>query len=113
MPSDRVIDGADISPVLLTNAPGREALLFYYFGEEVWAARKGPWKIHRKSITPGTTAKWGAWTVVAHNPPLLFNVEQDPGEKFDVASEHSEVVREQLELIDAHDRDMKPGKLQR
>jgi arylsulfatase A-like enzyme len=113
MPTDRVIDGADISPVLLSNAAGREALFFYYFGEEVWAMRKGPWKIHRKSITPGTTAKWGAWTIVEHNPPLLFHVEHDPSERFDVAADHSEIVRELSALIDAHNAETKPGKLQR
>ncbi|HEX3725988.1 MAG TPA: sulfatase [Pirellulales bacterium] len=113
VPTDRVIDGADISPVLTSGEAGREPLLFYYFGEEVWAARKGPWKIHRKSITPGTTAKWGAWTVVEHHPPLLFNVEQDPSEHFDIAAEHPETVRELSDLMDAHAAEMKPGPLQR
>lgn len=113
LPTDRVIDGADMSDLLRTGQTSREPLLFYYVGEEVWAVRRGPWKLHRKSILPGTTAKWGAWTVQEHDPPLLFQVEHDPSERFDVAKEQPAIARELLSLIGAHQAEMKPGELQR
>ena len=74
VPADREMDGADLAPVLFQNAPGREPLMFYYFNEEIWAVRKGPWKVHLKTVTPSQTAKWGDWPVTEHNPPLLFQL---------------------------------------
>ena len=49
LPSDRDVDGQDLSPVLLQKKPGREPLLYYYFADELWGVRKGPWKMHFKT----------------------------------------------------------------
>ncbi len=113
VPTDRPIDGVDISPVLFQNDPGRAPLMFYYFGEEVWAVRQGPWKIHRKTVNPAATEKWGNWPVTEHNPPLLFNVDTDPGEKYNVAAAHPEIVAGLLKRIEQHNAAMKPGALQK
>lgn len=100
LPAGRVIDGVTLVPVLLNGDRGRQPLLYYYFNEEVWAVRKGPWKIHRKTVAPAQTATWGNWPVTEHNPPLLFNLETDPGEKYNVAPDHLEIVAELQMLID-------------
>jgi arylsulfatase A-like enzyme len=113
VPHDRPIDGMDLAPVLFENGPGREALLFYYFGEEAWAVRKGPWKLHRKTVRPSETEKWGNWPVTVHDPPLLFNVESDPGEKYDAAASHPDVVAELTGLLDRRVAEVRPGVLQR
>ena len=36
-----------------------------------------------------------------HNPPLLYHLGEDPGERFDVAEEYPEIVRQ---LIDEAER---------
>lgn len=113
IPKDRIIDGGDISPMLFENSATREARMFYYFGDELWAVRKGPWKIHVKTTGPASVSTWGEWPIEEHDPPLLFHVEQDPSEKYNVADKHPDVVRELLELMKGHQRNLVPGKPQR
>ena len=45
-------------------------------------------------------------------PPLLFNVETDPAEKFDYAADHPEIVAELLKLIERQKAAVKPGTVQ-
>ncbi|MGH8018082.1 MAG: sulfatase family protein, partial [Opitutaceae bacterium] len=113
LPADRELDGANIGSVLLENKPGREALMFYYFNEEAWAVRKGPWKLHLKTVSPAQIAGWGNWPVTRHNPPLLFNVETDPGENYDVAADHPEIIAALKGLIARHTATVKAGTAQR
>jgi arylsulfatase A-like enzyme len=113
MPADRAMDGADLAPVIFQNAPGREALMYYYFNDELWAVRKGPWKIHLKTVMPSQTAKWGDWPVTERNPPLLFNVETDPAEKYNAAAEHPEIVAELSKLLELQKAAVKPGTIQK
>jgi hypothetical protein len=35
---------------------------------------------------------------------LLYNLDEDPSERFDVAARHPDVVRRILELVEAHRR---------
>ena len=113
VPTDRVIDGRDLASVLLENQPGREAEMYYYFGTELWAIRKGPWKIHFKTTRPSTVQVWGQWEVEEHRPPLLFNVERDPGEQYDVAADHPELVEALTQRAESHLAEIKPGTPQR
>ncbi|MFB0524683.1 MAG: sulfatase [Phycisphaerae bacterium] len=112
-PTDRVIDGVDISQVLFKNSLGREALMFYYFGEELWAVRKGPWKIHVKTTRPASVSTWGEWPIEEHDPPLLFNVEHDPSEKYNIAEKHPDIVKELLKVMKQHKKNVDAGEPQR
>ena len=47
-----------------------------------------------------------------HNPPLLFNLPEDPSERFDVAAEHADVVVELTKLFKEHCATVTHGKLQ-
>jgi arylsulfatase A-like enzyme len=113
IPTDREIDGRDLSPVLFENQPGWKPMMFYYFGTELWAVRKGPWKLHFKTTNPSTVTKWGDWNIVEPNPPLLFNVEQDPGEQHSMSGSRQEIVKELTALAEAHRKAVKPGNPQR
>jgi arylsulfatase A-like enzyme len=97
VPTDRVIDGVDLGPLLLgTGSSPRESML-YYRGQRLMAARKGPWKAH--FITqPG----YGPERPEHHNPPLLFQLEHDPGESQNLAADHSEAIAEIMRLVDDH-----------
>ncbi len=108
MPADRAYDGADLSPVLFENSPGREPLHFYYNAEDLRAVRKGPWKLHLATNEP---ASGGG--ISKHEPPLLYNLTVDPSEKYNVAAENPAAVRDLLAALDEHKKTMKFGELQR
>ena len=113
LPTDRTIDGHDLTSVILRNDSGREPLMYYYFGVDLWAIRKGPWKIHFKTTNPASVTKWGAWEIDEHDPPLLFHVEHDPGEQYNIAGDNTHVVAELTRLAQQHNEQMEPGEPQR
>ena len=88
-------DGFDVSTVLLSGAASPRDIFFYHstkIGDKsletggLMALRKGPYKLHL--FTQGSHCKdafpdaacHASTKLTAHNPPLLFNVERDPGE---------------------------------
>jgi len=104
VPADRPIDGKDLTPLLLGKGPAREKPFFFYRGERLWAVRKGPWKAHL--ITrPGYGGK-----EESHDPPLLFQLEVDPSEAYDVAGRHPDVVADLLKEVEKHRAGVKPVK---
>jgi len=109
VPTDRVYDGADLTPTLLEGRPGREPRHFYYIDTNLFAVRNGPWKLHLRTISP--TAENSK--PMEHDPPLLYHLLHDPSEKYNVADANPQVVREMLALVGDHQSSMKPGDLQR
>ena len=104
LPDDRVYDGYDLTATLTTGAESpRDEMLFYRLSQ-IYAARKGPYKAH--FVTETDFAKDTNRT--EHNPPLLFNVNEDPGENYNIASEHPDQVAEIKELVAAHRETIKP-----
>jgi arylsulfatase A len=93
-PTDRVIDGHDMRP-LLFNEPGAVSpydAFYYYQRDQLQAVRSGPWKLflsiespirhpHHPTNQPGPTQK------------LLFNVVEDIGSEHNRAAEHPEIVQ--------------------
>jgi arylsulfatase A len=107
LPRDRPIDGVDLRPLLFGTGPGQRDTYFYYRDEELYAARKGPFKAHFI-----TRPAYGPEPAVKHDPPLLFNLDQDPSERFDVASEHPAVVEAIRREVERHKAGVTPGKNQ-
>ncbi len=105
LPADRVIDGIDLRPVLTGTGAAPRRVLFYYWDNELRAVRKGPYKAH--FITSGSYGEGGPR--IEHTPPLLFNLADDPGERFDIAAAHPEVVADLVHEADLHRKEMKPG----
>lgn len=105
IPDDRVYDGEDLSPVLFDNQPGREPLMFYWFREKLRAVRRGPWKLHVVTNSPAN----GTREKVKHDPPLLYNLSEDPSETHDVAASHPDVVGDLLDLMERHKKAIKAG----
>ena len=62
------------------------------------ALRKGPWKAHFATQESYT----GNNRLNEHDPPVLYNLEVDPSEKWDVAAQHPEVIAEIKAAADAH-----------
>jgi uncharacterized sulfatase len=123
LPADRVIDGVDLWPVFTDAQTGLgERPLFFFHDYDVEAMRVGPWKyIGRNSHyvwpapldkpdTPGgklltgrdyqppgsaeSVPTLGTW-------PLLYDLERDPGEAYNVAASHPDRVREFQQRLEA------------
>jgi arylsulfatase A-like enzyme len=102
LPTDRTLDGYDITPALAGgNSPRQE--MFYYRGFELMAVRQGAWKAHLQTQTG-----YGQPKPELHDPPLLFNLLVDPSENFNVAAKHPEALAEFQSLLDKHRAGMKP-----
>jgi len=91
MPTEPVIDGRDISSLLFgkTTQSPREAH-YYFAGYDLQAVRQGPWKL---ALTPQNEAMGkGVATDASGNAPRLYNLEQEIGERTNLAGKHPEVV---------------------
>jgi len=101
-PTDRVLDGLDLSPALRGTGPSPRDTIPYWRDAELYAFRKGPWKAH--FITRGAYGRGAPRE--PHDAPELYHLGIDPGERVDVAAEHPDVVRELTTLAEAHRRAM-------
>jgi arylsulfatase A len=104
LPADRVVDGVDLSPTLLHQQPSPRTEVLYYRGTRLMAIRKGPWKAHFMTQESYT----GNNELVQHDPPVLHNLEVDPGEQWDVAADHPEVITMLTEAAAAHAATVEP-----
>ncbi len=103
-PTDRVLDGYDLTPVLSGAGPGPpRKTIFYYRDTRVYAVRHGSFKAHFY-----TRSEYGNDAEIAHDPPLLYHLAHDPAEKFDVASRHPEVIAEIRKILEAHLKTVEP-----
>jgi arylsulfatase A len=97
VPSDRVLDGFDLRPVLFGTGPSPRDTVFYYRGTQLYAVRKGPYKAHFI-----TRSAYGKDQPVKHDPPELYHLGHDPSEKFNVAKEHPDVIAEIRQVVERH-----------
>ena len=105
LPKDRPLDGVDLSPTLLRGAASPRDTFAFWRDQELYAFRKGPWKAH--FITRGV---YGRGTPrVVHDVPELYHLGSDPGERWNVAANHPEVVKELTALAEAHRKSVAPG----
>jgi arylsulfatase A len=104
MPTDRVMDGVDMTPMLFGKGPGQRDIMFFYRTDQLYAIRKGLYKMHLTTAVayseepPKQLAK-----------PLLFQLETDPGERFDVAADHPDIIADLQAEIAKHKKDLVPG----
>jgi arylsulfatase A-like enzyme len=107
LPQDRQHDGYDLSPTLLAGSPSPRETMYYYRDVDLFAIRKGPWKMHLRT-QPG----YGQPRPDEHDPPLLYNLEHDPSEQYDLAKDHPDVIAELQSEIQRHRATVKPVKNQ-
>jgi arylsulfatase A len=106
-PADRALDGYDLTAALRGLGHSPRQTMFYHRGVKLYAVRHGAFKAHFY-----TRSEFGSDTEVSHDSPLLYNLEHDPSEKFDVAKQHPEVVAELRRIAAAHLQTIKPVKSQ-
>jgi arylsulfatase A len=102
-PADRVLDGYDLSAALFGKGRSPRQTMFYWRGSKLYAARSGAFKAHFI-----TQSEYGGEPAVKHDPPLLYNLDHDPSEKYNVAATHPEVVAEIRRLAEAHVKSIPP-----
>ena len=98
VPTERVLDGFDLSATLLEGARSPRDVMYFYRYDELYAIRQGPYKAH--FITEGEYGQGPQRT--QHDPPLLYHLDRDPAERFDIAADHPDVVAELIAAADAH-----------
>ena len=90
LPTDRVIDGKDIGP-LVSGRPGartpHEAFFYYSAYGDLSAVRSGKWKLHIKIPAYGRAPAKEKEAV-----PALYDLSADVGEQTNVAADHPDVV---------------------
>jgi arylsulfatase A len=106
-PRDRVLDGGDLSGVLLRGERSPRADVFFYRGPKLYAVRHGAFKAHFF-----TRPEYGKEPEAAHDPPLLYNVDEDPGERYDLAARHPEVIAVLRQVAAEHARTVVPAENQ-
>jgi len=103
VPTDRVIDGVDLTPVLTETDHSPRNEMAYYRGTKLMAYRKGPWKAHFI-----TKPAYGKEPFQEHKPPVLYHLEHDPSEMYDVAKDHPAVIQELSAAAEKHQKTVKP-----
>jgi len=117
LPADRQLDGYDISPLLLGTGKSERDVVFYYRDTEPFAVRVGDFKAHFV-----TQNEYGTQTAqFITNPPtiinneasvleipLLYNVNVDPGERFNLADKHPEIIDTIRKVLEEHKRGIIP-----
>lgn len=106
-PSDRLLDGQDLTPLLWKGQTLPPRPFFFYRGAQLTAVRLGDWKAHWV-----TQNGYGQSQPQFHEPPLLFHLARDPAERFNVAESHPEVLGELRRHAQIHQETMVPGEPQ-
>ena len=98
VPTDRILDSFNLLPTLFEEQPSPRKLFYYYRGAEIYAVRKGDYKVHL--ITQDAYTKNNK--KIVQNPPLLYNIQIDPGEKYDISAQHPEIIEDILKDVEEH-----------
>jgi arylsulfatase A-like enzyme len=112
VPQDRVIDGLDLSSVILgkEGAKSPHDVFYYYFMSQLQAVRSGNYKLYLEM----DERQYG-WTRKIEKAEMeLFDLENDPAEKINIAGKHPKIISRLLELAEIAREDMgdfeRPGK---
>lgn len=95
LPVDRALDGVNIYETLTDLSEARKEI-YYYRNSDFVAYRNGPWKLFRMDPNP-----WND-EFTEEDIPLLYNLEQDPSEKYDLSDDYPEIVEKLTNLAEAH-----------
>jgi arylsulfatase A len=104
LPTDTVLDGTDLSPLLTLSTDLPERPFFFYRGTRIAAVRLGEYKAHFFTQTG-----YRQPIPDEHNPPILHHLGRDPSEQYNIAVMHPEVVAALIKLRDEHQAAMVPG----
>ncbi|XP_030831398.1 N-acetylgalactosamine-6-sulfatase isoform X2 [Strongylocentrotus purpuratus] len=126
-PTDRIIDGQNLLPALLSDTMDANKTMYYYRGNEMMAVRHGLYKAHYWTWTNSIEEFMSGVNfcrgenvtgVMTHEQvnhtlsPLLFHLGRDPGEKYPIKSTAAEYKAEMpqiMEIVADHKANLIPG----
>ena len=82
IPDDKPIDGKDLMPLLTSNAPSAHTYFYYFRNNRLEAIRDADWKLNVKPLNTDGPVEF-----------LLFDLHEDPYERFNIADTHPDVVQ--------------------
>lgn len=102
LPENHVTDGENVASCLGYPVAGKEATPYFYFGlnNQLFAVRDGRWKLHIKTYSQTGVDYFKGQL------PLLFNLEEDPSEKYNQAEKYPEVVQRLSALLSAKKKEI-------
>ncbi|KAJ8373888.1 hypothetical protein SKAU_G00044680 [Synaphobranchus kaupii] len=106
------LDGVDMSDILFSHGPSKRKAVFYYPTDPsekygLFAVRVGKYKAHyytRGATHSGTTPDQDCHMIAFlkhHDPPLLFDLEADPSENYNLATPGHPEYQAVLQMIQA------------
>jgi len=109
MVDDRIMDGISIKNTLLKHEPSKRETIFYYRSREIYAIRYGEFKAHL--ITQGAyNYPKGSDRKFILDKPLLYNLNIDPSEKYNVADKNPKILVEINKILEKHKKNLKAPK---
>lgn len=89
LPEDKVYDGESLMQVFYHKEKSPRKIYPFFRGKEMYAFREGKYKIHLIS-----RPAYGPDDRTIHKTPLLYDMENDPGELYNIASKYPDIVKE-------------------
>jgi arylsulfatase A-like enzyme len=107
--NDRKMDGISMKNTLLNNEPSKRETVFYYRSREIYAVRHREFKAH--FIIQGSyDYPKGSNKKIILEKPLLYNLNIDPSEKYNIADKNPEILNEINIIIENHKKNLNPPK---
>jgi arylsulfatase A-like enzyme len=103
MPSDRIIDGKDISPLLfdLDSAKSPHDRFYFYSGNKMHGVRSGRWKL---KVPTTLNEEFGGYLKLENPqtmlPRALYDLQTDPGEQKNVLADHPDDAKRLQAMIE-------------
>ena len=101
---DRIIDGLSIKNTLLNLEPSKREKVIFYREREVYALRYRQFKAH--FITKGVYDYPYPDIKTYMEKPLLYNLDIDPSEKYNIADENPEILKKIYEVLESHQNNL-------
>ena len=101
---DRIIDGLSIKNTLLNLEPSKREKVIFYREREVYALRYRQFKAH--FITKGVYDYPSRNIKTYMKNPLLYNLDIDPSEKYNIADENPEILKKIYEVLESHEKNL-------
>jgi len=109
MVDDRVMDGVSLKNTLFELEPSKRKKIIYYRSREVYAIRYGEYKAH--FITQGAfDYPAGSDKKIVLEKPLLYNLNIDPSEKYDIAHKNPDILEKINAILEEHKKNLIPTK---
>jgi arylsulfatase A len=103
LPTDRTYDGWNLTQTLLHGKPSPRKEMYFYHGKQLYAVRSGSYKAHFQTKTSCVGQK----QALQHEPPLLYHLEHDPSEQYEVQDKHPDLIKSINSLARKHKASIK------